>query len=109
MPTTCPLCHSRDINLLFQAREFILHRKCYAVNQCLSCAHAFVNPVPDEGTLEEYYAQAWPRLLEMYPLPPGVSPEAVADSPTEAMKVSFLRSQGLLAPPGKVLDIGFVS
>ena len=105
----CPLCHSCDAALVFEAREFVLHRRRYAVNRCRGCAHAFVNPAPDEETLEEYYAEAWPLLRDMYPLSPGTPPEAVAESPTEEMKISFLRSQGLLDHPGKVLDIGFGS
>src|SRR2546429_888463 len=45
----------------------------------------------------------------MYPLPPGTSPEAVADSPVEHIKIDVLRLQGLLDRPGRVLDIGFGS
>jgi SAM-dependent methyltransferase len=92
---------------MLEAEEFVLRRRRYTLSCCRDCGHVFINPAPDSGELEQYYAEAVPRLRAQYATGSTLSPTSVAEYPVEQEKIKLLSSFNLLDHAGSVLDIGF--
>ena len=107
MTAPCPLCSGRHPERLFDASEFMLHRKSYTLVRCTGCSHVYLSSPPDPDELSEFYVEVVPRLRATYPPNGTTTAESLADSPFEREKIELIRDGGLLEPSGSVLDIGF--
>ena len=97
----CPLCGGREAQRLFEAQEFILHRKPYTLARCKDCSHVFVNPSPGAEELEAYYAE----LENAHSLAPCMALKSSENVPAEQEKINLLEALDLINRPGAILDI----
>ena len=75
--------------------------------RCIECKHIFVNPIPDDNSLRDFYIQAIPKLKELFPIPDDFSPTYLTNAISEIEKIIFFKENNILEKKGKVLDIGF--
>jgi len=58
----CPICHSRDLAVIPTPRHwvgetlFCRHADLLGLTRCIVCDFVFVNPRPDESSLDEFYS-----------------------------------------------------
>jgi 2-polyprenyl-3-methyl-5-hydroxy-6-metoxy-1,4-benzoquinol methylase len=56
--TTCPVCHSGDINPLLTVKDHSVSKEDFVVWQCGNCSLRFTQDVPDENSIGAYYQSA---------------------------------------------------
>ena len=51
----CALCHSTNVELLFETKDFFLTQEQFSIYQCADCKYAFTYPIPQQENLIHYY------------------------------------------------------
>jgi 2-polyprenyl-3-methyl-5-hydroxy-6-metoxy-1,4-benzoquinol methylase len=103
----CPLCGEKDSTFLFKASEFLFRRRKYDYFRCESCQHVFLNPIPQERHLTDFYIAASQELRRILPEEAKFTAKDLAEGQSEKEKIELLENLGLLQKKGSALDIGF--
>ena len=53
--TACPVCNSTNFEQVLEAKDYLVSRETFKINECHNCTLRFTNPRPDDAVLGSYY------------------------------------------------------
>lgn len=57
----CPLCNSKSIRNLFQAKDLLMLKEgTFNIQECQECSYRFTNPQPSPESIFDYYTSDYP-------------------------------------------------
>lgn len=101
----CPVCHSKDLEQVLEAKDYTVSSELFKISHCKSCTFRFTNPVPAEQEIGRYYQS------EDYVSHSDTS-KGLINSLYQRVRRRTLRSKRKLVvrfsgkPSGNLLDIG---
>ncbi len=101
--SACPLCAGTQFELLADTDRYDMGLVTVG---CVGCGLVMTNPQPTAAALDEFYGRHYRQYYEGVDAPTEAYIQAKGKDRRSTATVSFLKSQGLVAPGSTVLDIG---